>query len=100
MKIAIPSVGGKKLIPLSEASEFAVYNVENERVVAKASIKTNDLDLPQFLRKEKVNILICGRIPVEVRVKLRKCKVEFFSGASESSDETVIRFLSGESLIA
>ena len=100
MKIAIPSVGGKKLSPLSEASEFAVYNVENERVVAKTSIKTKDLDLPQFLKNEKVNILICGKIPVEERITLRRCKVQFFAGASESSDETVIRFLSGESLTA
>lgn len=96
MKIACTFEEGQIFQHFGHSSQFKVYEVENDKVVAATVEDTNGSGhgaLAGFLQELGVDVLICGGIGGGAIQALKEAKIQVFGGVSGDADSAVASFL-------
>lgn len=98
MKIAIPYENGQVFAHFGKAEQFKFYTVNEDEILSEEVLDTDGTGhgaLSDFLKKEDVNMVICGGIGVGAVQALKDAKIQIMGGASGEADERVKDFLNG-----
>lgn len=99
MNIAVTTQGDRVFEHFGTCRKFTIFEVEMERVI---SFKETDTEgeghgsLVSMMKKENINVLICGGIGGSAKNALRVMGIEIVAGVQGGVKEAVKRYLSGE----
>ena len=99
MKIAVTYENGQIFQHFGHTETFAVYEVEDNKVVEKKLVSSNGSGhgaLAYLLQEAGVDVLICGGIGGGAQMALAAAGIKLFGGVSGNADAAVEAFLSGE----
>ena len=97
MKIAVPHENGEVFQHFGHASEFKIYTDEGKTLTSEI-VRPEDVSheaVAAFLKKQGVDILICGGIGEGARQALEAEHILLCSSVSGKADEVVESFLEG-----
>jgi len=98
MKIAIPTQNNQVWQHFGRSPEFTIYTVEDGKILHQHTILTNGTghtDLVLLLKRNFVNILICGGLGSCAVECAQANHIEVISGTSGNADEVLSNYLSG-----
>ena len=98
MKIAIPRLGESVAPCFEYSATFAVFTVENGRVVAQTDLpihSRNPLDRVRLLRDQHVDCIICGGVQDVYENLLRASGVRLVSWVSGDVHDLLHQYLEG-----
>ena len=98
MKLAVPYENEDVFEHFGKASNFKVYNIEDNRVVSTIVIPAEGeghAALSEQLSKAGVDIVLCGGIGEHAREALEAAKIRVFAGLKGKADHAVEGFLGG-----
>ncbi len=101
MKIAMPTENGMIYQHFGHTQQFTIYEVEAELIKGKEVIATEGpghAALADFLAMHSVNVVICGNIGSGAKNALREKRIELIPGVTGSTDDMVVKYLSGEKM--
>lgn len=99
MKIAVTYDSGNVFQHFGHAEELKIYEVEDKIVTSTTVIATEGsghFAMADFMKKENVDVIICGGIGVGAQNALEEKGIELISGVSGDADLAVDAFLRGE----
>jgi len=98
MKIAIPTQNHQVWQHFGRSPEFTVYTVEDKKVIRKEILPANGAghtDLVLLLKRNFVNVLICGGLGSCAVECAQANHIEVFSGTSGKADDILLQYLNG-----
>ena len=99
MKIAITCENNRVFQHFGHTPEFAVYTVEDGKVLSKETLDcggTGHGALAELLRRNDIDILICGGIGGGAQMALAEAGIKLIGGASGDTDEVIAAFAAGQ----
>lgn len=96
MKIAVTYENGNVFGHFGHTEEFKIFTTEKNNIVSSEIISTNGEghgNLARFLKKNNVEILICGGIGGGAKIALSEQNIKFYPGVTGSADEAVQNLL-------
>lgn len=98
MKIAIPTQNQMVWQHFGRSPEFTIYTIEENKVIKKEVLVSNGAghtDLVLLLKRNFVNVLICGGLGSCAVECANANHIEVYSGASGFADEVLSSYLNG-----
>lgn len=98
MKIAVTYENGQIFQHFGRTTQFKLYTLENEKVVAEEILDTNGSGhsaLAGILVYNDVDVVICGGIGGGALSALLSVGIRAYPGVAGDPDEAVLQFLSG-----
>lgn len=98
MRIAVTFYNEEIFQHFGQTERFAVYEVQNKKVLTKTIVNTNGSGhgaLADILKKIGAEILICGGIGGGAKAALAEAGIKLYPGVTGTSDSAVEAFLSG-----
>lgn len=98
MKIAVTFENGQIFQHFGHTSQFKMYEVENDTIVASEVVDTTGSGhgaLAGFLKANSVDVLICGGIGGGAKNALAQADIKLYGGVSGNADDAVCRLLNG-----
>jgi len=99
MIVAVPFDSGEVFQHFGKASSFAIYTIQNKKIVKKEIVSNNGeghSSLGEFLAKKKVEVVICGGIGDGAVTFLGNFKIKVYSGNSGKADDIVNAFINNK----
>ena len=99
MTIAVTYENGNIFQHFGHTSQFKVYHVEDNKVVASLVVDTNGSGhgaLAGFLFHNGIDVLICGGIGGGAQMALAQAGIKLYGGVSGNADAAVEAFLAGQ----
>ena len=99
MKIAVTYEDGKVFQHFGHTETFKLYRVEDGQIVATELLASDGAGhgaLAQLLKRQDIDVLICGGIGGGAQAALAEQGIELCAGAQGSADEAVAAYLRGE----
>lgn len=99
MRIAVTYDNGQVFQHFGKTQQFKIYDVEENKIIESFILDSNGAGhgaLADVLRRNEVDLLICGGIGNGAVNALVKCNVKVCAGESGSTDELVEKYLKGE----
>ena len=96
MKIAVTYENGQIFQHFGHTEQMKIYVVENDEVVSSSVVSTNGSGhgaLAGFLRREQVDVLICGGIGGGAQMALAEAGIKLYGGCSGDADRAVQNLL-------
>ena len=96
MKIAVTYENGQIFQHFGHTEQMKIYEVVNNEVVSSRVISTNGSGhgaLAGFLRREQVDVLICGGIGGGAQMALAEAGIKLYGGCSGDADRAVENLL-------
>lgn len=98
MKIAVTYDNGQVFQHFGQAERFAVYDVQDGKVITKTTVNTNGSGhgaLADILKKIGVDTLICGGVGGGAKRALAEAGIRLYGGVTGDADQTVEALLRG-----
>ena len=98
MKIAVPHENGEVFQHFGHATEFKIYTADDKQPLAGEIVHPEDVSheaVAGYLKKQGVDILICGGIGEGAREAIEAEHILLCSNVSGRADEVVESFLEG-----
>ena len=95
MKIAVTYEDNQVFQHFGHTKEFKIYNISDKGML-KQIVNTNGqghVALAEFLKRNKVDVLICGGMGPCAKEALAKTNIKVYPGVSGSCDEAVSKLL-------
>ena len=99
MKLAVTYEDGKVFQHFGHTETFKLYRVEDGQIVATELLASNGTGhgaLAELLKRQDIDVLICGGIGGGAQAALAEQGIELCAGAQGSADEAVAAYLRGE----
>ena len=99
MKIAVTNLNNEIFQHFGKCQNFMIYKIENGKIVLKYEKLSGSIgheDLAIMLKKQDVDVLICGGIGVGAQQALAQFDITFVSGVSGNIDQAVEKYLRNE----
>lgn len=96
MKIAVTYENGNVYPHFGHTEEFKIFNIENNKIISSEIVSTNGeghSQLGAFLKRNDVEVLICGGIGAGAKAILSEVNIKLLPGVSGSADKAVQDFL-------
>ena len=98
MRIAVTYENGKVFQHFGHTEQFKLYDCENGKVIKEQIVDTDGQGhgaLSGFLKKEGVDILICGGIGKGVQSALSEAGIQLYGGVTGNADNVIKVYLEG-----
>lgn len=98
VRIAVPYEGEDIFPHFGKATHFAVYDIENGKVIVRTIVNTNDLsrgNLPEVMEQGKVNAILCGGIGEKMIKICAERKIMVYCGVKGNVEEAINALLEG-----
>ncbi len=98
MRAAVPFEQGEVFQHFGHTTQFKFYHLMNGQIVSSMIVDTQGQghgQLAAFLKKNQVDILICGGIGQGAKNALQEKGIQIFPGVTGSADEAVQSYLKG-----
>lgn len=99
MRIAVTYDNGQVFQHFGKTQQFKIYDVDESKVIETFILDSNGAGhgaLADVLRRNKVDLLICGGIGNGAVNALAKCNVNVCAGTSGDTDQLIEQYLKGE----
>ena len=99
MKLAVTYEDGKVFQHFGHSAQFKLYEAENGEIVCSEILDANGTGhgaLAELLKRQDIDVLICGGIGGGAQAALAEQGIELCAGAQGSADEAVAAYLRGE----
>ena len=98
MRVAVTSQNGMVFQHFGGTPEFAVYTLENGKIIGKELVSTNGTGheaLADILASLNADALICGGIGGGARMAIASVGIELYPGVSGTTDDAAAAFAAG-----
>lgn len=98
MKLAVTYENDMVGQHFGRTEKFKVYDIEDGKITSSQVIETNGIGheaLAPFLKKIKVEILICGNMGIGAKTALGETEIKILAGVEGKVDDVVNDYLAG-----